>query len=817
MADQDVIIQIGSSNMAGFLANLYDVPAADYLRWLSQAVPTPSTPARPYQASIPGVRMWTPRRPYSLNSQRAITVIGGGNTIITYGGTAISAPTVTADMWLFVLRGTGRGNLRKITAVAGQDLTVTPALSPVPVANDTVVVLQDSHTLSTIDTIGGVASLGITKTATSPAFTSAVVGRFASFFDSASGGETTRKIVAQTATTLTFDQPLTALPAAGTGFCVLTGANSCEGASSMQPPNAVLQPLTFALDEVSPVYLTGLEYPNWDFTPWASPRALSFDPTVNSTAELSYHVRSKTGRPLVILELGVSASMVSPFAISVGATCTLVGPLHDITNLDYHPSSPAGIYPLLVNAITSMRSLIAAEGNVMKVRGIFINLFDNDDQDTQRTYRIGANTVLLRDTLRTLLGDQTIPWIMSGPSAYGGGPDNPSNTSVYRQLFQIAADDPHSGVVDTRVGFTYAEDNAHLSAASQIRLGQEFFRVWEPIIDDLQGKPPVVDISICNRALTVIGESPTITSIDPPLGSAHAPLCKLLYPEAVRIVSDSRHWTFRDRRVALSKVQLQSPVADVTLNTITTATPHGFAIGSPLSFTLAANGTGSLPAPLVANQVYYVASVISPYQFTITATVGGYGTVVDLTSVGSIGGLGGQGAWRAWKESDRDGFAFMYALPVDCLTERNLVPAGAPDDWPGMDGALLGTPYSGIGMVSTSRNGLNFSSDATGFGEVRRIPCKRAINRSGEQVIYTDLDAAELVYSRAVDDTTQWPPLYQEAVVFQLAAGLAGAIKRDPQLVDWCLGKAQAFISEAARVDSERVVERNQQRYPWSR
>ena len=900
MADQDVIIQIGSSNMAGFLANLYDVPNADYQRWVSLDTPTSGT-TKPYNATVPGVKLWTPRRPYSLNSQRPIA--SATTTSTTYVG-PITSPASTSDMWQFFKTGAARGGMYRITAGGGTlTHTVSPAIpNPAPAVGDTLVVLQDSHTIANISA----DLLTVTKVAsTTPNFTSSDVGRFVLFFDVAAGTEVTRKIASQTDDTVTFDAALSSFPstvtartvtfdtgaaecvnlishgyaanqpvifAGGTppvevvispktvyyvsatglaadtfriattiggaaitlsgatsgtttaqpvvnGFCVLSGVNQCTNIATLT--NAVLQNLTFTLDDTSPVFLTGLDYTNWDFSPFASPRGLSYDPSINSCAELSWQVRSKFGRELVVLQLGVSASMLSPFTWIAAspsggiptAASGLMGPIHDMTSLDYHPSSPYGIYQILVAAISSMRTLIEAAGNMMKVRGIFINLFDNDGVDDQRTARVKSNTILLRDSLRTLLGDDTIPWIMSGPSAYAGGPGAYRNTSIYRQLNEIAAEDPKSGVVDTRYGYTYCtEDSLHFTAYSQIRLGQDFFRVWEPIYDDIAGSPPVIDIAICNRALTVIGEAPNITSINPAAGSAHAQLCELLFAEAVRIVADSRHWTFADRRVALEKVRLASPtvVAIGTINVFQTATAHGFAIGSPVSFTTSAAGTGTVPAPLVANQTYYVAAIYGPNQFTVTATVGGYGTAVTLTSVGA-------GEWRAFKESDRDGAGFMYALPTDCRTERSLVPAGAPDDWPGMDGTLLGTPYSGVGVASSSRSGLNYSSNSYDSGPVRAIPCRRALSRGGEQVIYTDLEAADLIYSRTLEDTTQWPPLFQEAVVFQLAAGLGGAIKRDVKIVDWCLGKAQAFISEAARVDGHRVVERDRQRYPWAR
>jgi hypothetical protein len=807
MADQDAIICIGSSNMAGFLANLYDVDADSYIRWFSESVPTALSPTRPYEKSVGGVRLWTPRRPYSVNAQRLVTNVV--STTITYGGAVIS-PTPTEDQWVFVLRGSGRGNIQRITVVAGQDITVASALSPAVVNGDTLVVLLDSHTMASLDATGTV----ITKVAsTSPDFTAAAVGRYVAFLTVGAGGfnmfNDTRRIVDWTADTLTVDMPFNSpQPGAGAGFCVLSGANACEGYSSMQPPNAVLRDLTVYLDEIAPVNLTGFEYYNGDFTPFPSPRRLSADPTINSIPELAWQVKSKTNDSLVCLQVGVSASMVSSFPLKpVSAAAPLVGPLNEFRHLDWHPTSPLGIYEILINSITSMRSLIQAEGNTMKVRGIFINLFDNDAQDTQRVSRIGANTVLLRDSIRTFLGDQRIPWIMSGPSAYGGGPGNANNTEVYRQIYAISEADTYSGVVDTRVGYTYAEDNAHLSAAAQVKLGQDYFRVWEPIYDLLFGPTPsgeLIEIAICNRALSAIGEAPSITSLRPPEGSVNASKCALLLDQAVNLVATSRHWTHADKRVVLQKMQI-NPInnANTTSDTITTATPHGLRNGCPLSVKVV---SGVLPTPLQENAIYYAANV-GATTFQLASQPGG--AVIDLTAPG-IG-------WTIYKESDRSAYRYMYALPADCMIERAIVPEGAPDDWRGMDGSSLGRTELGSGFVNATVNGFNHALDVRGFGERQPIPWKRALNVAGERVIYTDLDAAELVYTANVTDATQWPPEWQQAVEFMLTAYLFGSVKKDPKAEIEYMNMAQYAISEAGRTDAQRVTPARPRSYPWAR
>lgn len=973
MADQDVIIAIGSSNMAGFLSNLYDVPAGDYLRWFSQSVPTSSTPTRPYSVQMEGTRMWTPRRPYATNTQRLVTA--SATTTVTYEGVVITTPNVVAiDSWVFVLAGVGRGNIRKVTGVGSQTLTVTPAFSPslnarsfsstnagdlftavahgltlntpilfslnggtlsapIVVATvyyaisitadtfqvsltaarafvstdagdlftavahgltldmpivfdlnggalssplvagttyyarsitadtfqvaaapagaaivltsnstgsttfaplvvlttdstgaptfardgvdaDTLAVLPNSHTIASF----GTDELSVTKTGATLAFDANDVGRYVLFLTPTSGNNA-RRITAVTTTTLTLDRPLGGtLPTVGTGIAILDGVNSVEDLGTMQPPNAVLQNLTVALDDLAPVYLTGLEYLNYDFTPFTSPRDnIITVESINCLAELTWNVRSKTSDTLVALQLGVSASMISPFKLQPDSISdNLVGPLHDFTNLDFHPSSPNGIYPILVNAITSTQTLIEAEGNTMKVRGIFINLFDNDPTDVQRALRIRANTELLRDTLRTVLGDQTIPWIMAGPSAYAGGAGHPISDRVYAALFGIAQDDPNSGVVDTRrVGYTYAAlDGLHFSALSQIRLGQDFFRVWEPIHDRLVGPKAdqdLVKIAMCNRALTAIGEPGNVTSLDPPEGSVHAEKCLLLFDQAAEFVTTSRHWSFADRRATMSKIALDGPYATATTNLISVGTPHGLKLGSPLTFVLA---TGALlPAPLRADTVYY-ATGVTPLEFSVAATEGG--AVIDLTTNGSTTSSGFP-AWQVYKESDRSAYRYMYELPADCFVERSIVPAGAPDDWPGMDGSALGRTQLGSGFVTASVSGLNQSVEATAFGSRQPVPFKRAKNTAGQMVIYTDLDDAELVYTGRLDDADQWPPDWRQAVEMVLTSYLCASVKRDAKMATEYMRMAQFGISDAARVDSQRAPNVPQNRFPFGR
>ncbi len=551
MAEVPVIIAIGSSNMAGYLAKLEDVPDGDIVRWFGVGAATLS--GWPKRLTMPGVRSWTPKLPYGTVNTYTVTSYGAATVAVS------TTPFVAGDVGTFVFVATntaGQGQVRRITAVgSASEVTITPAWSPLPGNNGTLVVIRDSHRIASVSA----DLLTVTKHADSPAFTAAVVGKFVLFFaaygSSPAGAifSLTRKIVAQTAQTITLEAALGFSPAVDTGFAVLTGTGAAQSLATIGT-DAALRDLALDLN-TAPVYLTGYDYDNWDRTPFASPLAVlgAFDspmppttinPTINSIPEMAWQFRARFNAPLVILEFGISSSMISPFILPPGPGH--VSWAHDIVQLDFHPSSPDSLYVALAASITSLRTLIEGEGNAMKVKAICINCADNDAQAV-RYLNIGANMVLLRDALRTLIGDQTVPFIMSGPSAYGGTALQPS---VYAQLQQVELEDQNSAYIDTRVGYGKAADGLHLSAAGQVQLGKDF-----PIAyDRIKTGSTFSDIDVCNLALSHIGASAKITTLDGTDTSAEARHCVRFYLPTLRALLEIHSWDFATRRTELVEV-----------------------------------------------------------------------------------------------------------------------------------------------------------------------------------------------------------------------------------------------------------------------
>lgn len=60
------------------------------------------------------------------------------------------------------------------------------------------------------------------------------------------------------------------------------------------------------------------------------------------------------------------------------------------------------------------------------------------------------------------------------------------------------------------------------------------------------------EVSICNIALSHLGDEATVTSIDPPEGSQQAEYCATFYPVALDAILEDHSWSFATKRRALT-------------------------------------------------------------------------------------------------------------------------------------------------------------------------------------------------------------------------------------------------------------------------
>ena len=65
-------------------------------------------------------------------------------------------------------------------------------------------------------------------------------------------------------------------------------------------------------------------------------------------------------------------------------------------------------------------------------------------------------------------------------------------------------------------------------------------------------------VNICNLALSLLGDSANVSSIDPPEGSVQAEQCARFYPIALTSLLESHPWTFATKRERLARLSATS-------------------------------------------------------------------------------------------------------------------------------------------------------------------------------------------------------------------------------------------------------------------
>lgn len=76
------------------------------------------------------------------------------------------------------------------------------------------------------------------------------------------------------------------------------------------------------------------------------------------------------------------------------------------------------------------------------------------------------------------------------------------------------------------------------------------------VFDGLCEQAPATEVDICNLALSFIGDTAKVLSIQPPDTSTQARLCAQMYPMALTATLEMHHWAFATRRAELALVDM---------------------------------------------------------------------------------------------------------------------------------------------------------------------------------------------------------------------------------------------------------------------
>ncbi len=210
------------------------------------------------------------------------------------------------------------------------------------------------------------------------------------------------------------------------------------------------------------------------------------------------------------------------------------------------------------------------------------------------------------------------------------------------------------------------------------------------------------------------------------------------------------------------------PAAQTGFNSgvpITTATTGGapsFWLGQPISYKIALDQfLGVTAATVVASGTgYAVGDLITLTSSVINNIMGGAGVVLQVATLSGSG--------------------------VATVTVVNQIAGSAAP----VGGSYFTRQVNPIAQAST-----------TGSGTGATFSITQQASSTDQRIILTNEEFATLAYIKQVTDPNVMDPMFQEAWIEVLGAGLCVALTGDKQLANMCIAKANDRIMQARKVD----------------
>lgn len=286
------------------------------------------------------------------------------------------------------------------------------------------------------------------------------------------------------------------------------------------------------------------------------------------------------------------------------------------------PGEDNNCFGRIADELSAAATAFTAEGNTGECVGIVFMHGESDGLNEQMAGRYAENLRRLKTKLRQAVkdaglcsGDATkIPWVQPQVPVgnFGDYADD-----INEAINEVVAEDRYMRTFDVSDA-TFNDDGIHYDAAFATKVEA---RSCEALIEIYRETNSGGEVSICNLALSYIGETAKVTSIDPADGSAQATHCARFYPIARDTLLSMRPWSFALKRKALAEatntlttwtyaytlppdainvIAVLSPDAtddyvqpgEVDMGQGLNASVPSFAMNSPQQFTIEVDGRG---------------------------------------------------------------------------------------------------------------------------------------------------------------------------------------------------------------------------------
>lgn len=298
--------------------------------------------------------------------------------------------------------------------------------------------------------------------------------------------------------------------------------------------------------------------------------------------EFAWRVSNMIGKRVNVIELGINSSaQIFRNSQNYFGFPGVIGWWDYNKYLDWTPGDPDGNAVRLKKMIATMApAALTAEGNTKPLRILGIVGFQGEGdaivEAGREMYSKTLNTFYqwLRNTIQTAglspyktaskipvvhASLPTSPWELTG-TFYGVNLVGDTEGLVNAAISDFAAKDGYAATIDTndspKLNLSwFGNDPLHFNGVGEAINGK---LAADAFIGAANCALPNVGddrvIEICNLALSHLGESASITSIDPPDGSMQAAHCARFYPIARDSLLQMQNWSFTMRRETLTSV-----------------------------------------------------------------------------------------------------------------------------------------------------------------------------------------------------------------------------------------------------------------------
>lgn len=304
-------------------------------------------------------------------------------------------------------------------------------------------------------------------------------------------------------------------------------------------------------------YPPGFNFPNQSSLPgiyqaYDGATANFGDPKVGHHTGFGLLLHDFFGEPIDIVECAFGGTSLAHKEVMPTDLAYSFGWVNVRQQLSWAPGEPDGCFARFLDVLDAMRIAYSASGDEGECIAVTYAQGEEDARFEEFANHYGDNARRLRKAVREAIaaagfwkGDPSrIPWIHPRMKRSVW----PYIDTVNDAVTDYIREDPFSGTFDTE-DLPVMPDGVHYNGSALTDFADREFEVLKRIL-----KVGSEDITVCNLALSNIGETARVTSISPPDGSAQADLCAQFFPVARDGLLERHPWDFAMRRKALVAV-----------------------------------------------------------------------------------------------------------------------------------------------------------------------------------------------------------------------------------------------------------------------